>query len=116
MIMIVQNDERAALATWLIPNGWGGTEEQLSGLLDVYEAFKLDDYKPFFGPQGLAVPQGLLTGSVRMDVRPELATLILTSFPGQATPGPLGPAKVRLLRKLRQVSPSEAAVGENAAG
>ena len=115
MIMIVQNDERAALATWLIPNGWGGTEEQLGGLLDIYETFKLEDYKPFFGPQGLAVPQGMLTGSVRMDIKPEMATLILNLFPGQGTPGPLGPAKVRLLRKLRQVSPKEVAE-ENAAG
>lgn len=115
MIMIIPNDERAVLATWLIPNGWAGTEEQLDGLLDVYEAFKVEDFKPFFGSQGLVVPQGMLTGSVRMDIKPEMATLILNALPAQGTPGPLGPAKVRLLRKLRQVSPKEAAE-ENAAG
>ena len=115
MIMIVQNDERAALATWLIPNGWAGTEEQLDGLLDIYETFRLEDFKPFFNRDGLSVPQAFLTGNIRLDVKPEAATLIVNLFPGQATPGPLGPAKVRLLRKLRQVSPREA-IEENAAG
>lgn len=114
--MIVQNDERAALATWLIPNGWAGTEEQLDGLLDIYESFRLEDFKPFFTRDGLSVPQAFLTGSIRLDVKPEAAALIISLFPGQGTPGPLGPAKVRLLRKLRQVSPKEATLEEDAAG
>lgn len=107
MKVTVTNEERAALAAWMLRARWGGSEEQLSTLYDAFEALGIDEYRPYVQADGSgALPAEMVSDTAREVVLTEegLAAL-LADFPASPTPAPLGPAKVRLLRKLRALVP-----------
>lgn len=110
MKLTVTNEERMALATFLIPAAWSASEETLVNFLRAFDAFGLEEYRPLFNGQAVQSSHPLLSAAAKRDVTlaEGTAKTLLEHWPGHGTPGALGPPKVRLLQRMRaQVKPEK---------
>lgn len=105
--MTISNAERAGLALWLMGT-WGGSEDELSAFLDAWEGLRLEEFRKYVRPVAGGVqfdmPDDVLSEpGVDWLPSPSSVEVILANYPRSATPSGLGPAKVRLLRRLREL-------------
>lgn len=115
--LAVTNEERFALASMLVPSAWGAPEDVLVHFLAAHDAFALEEYRPLFAGVDTPSDHPLASPTTKREVAISNATaLTLLSFwPNHATPGLLGPAKVRLLKRLRALAkPGKGADGDKA--
>lgn len=99
--------ERLGVAAFL-QGAWGGSEAELNTLYDIREALDLAEFDAFFSLDANGVVQIATNPRLVDDERafnthlaPAAVRFVLSFYPRAATPGALGPAKVRLLRRLR---------------
>jgi len=105
----VTNAERAGVALFLAYD-WAGTEEEIIAFGDAWDALNLEAFRDHTKrtPQGVAYidgPAPLISDRLDHDVDlpVDAARVLLKHYPGARTPSNLGPAKARLLRKLRSI-------------
>lgn len=107
--LTVTNEERFALATMLIQAAWGSDERALNNFLAAFEAFGLEEYRPLFNGDKVPSDHPKLSATIKREVKLSqgAAREILGTWPQHATPAALGPAKVRLLQRMRALAPAE---------
>lgn len=103
MKLTVTNEERFALATMLMQAAWSAPEKVLSNFLAAFDAFGLEEYRELFKGQSVASDHPKLSATTKREIRlsDEAAKALLEHWPAHATPAALGPAKVRLLQRMR---------------
>ncbi len=107
----VTNAGRLGVHLLLLAN-WGGSLEQLESMVEIQKALRLDlDYQAvqIGADNRISWPAHLANGHTSdVTLRVSDARFLLKFFPQAPTPAQLGPAKVALLRTLRELLPVEA--------